>query len=261
MKRIKKKKRKGYKGVKNSLYKSKQNMTSSSSISPTTMSLLRDTARIIAFDATSRYGASPQVQFPDALSIRKSLGDMKFETIEDPNEEDMVVVHKPADAVDLWWKLKPEHDFFGPVCKFRRTLPDAVIPGKTHGSDVGYDLTVVSLVKEEFAGRSRRLYDSGIQLEIPYGYYIEIVPRSSFSKTGWMLSNSVGIIDPSYRGNLLVSITQVLDKEDCLPIELPFRGFQLIVRRQEHMRFVELDPLDDDALGQTARGEGGFGST
>jgi len=232
--------------------------------SPTTMSLLRDTARIIAFDATSRYGASPLVQFPDALSIRKLLGDMKFETIEDPNEEDMVVVHKPADAVDLWWKLKPEHDFFGPVCKFRRTLPDAVIPGKTHGSDVGYDLTVVSLVKEEFAGKigskTRRLYDSGIQLEIPYGYYIEIVPRSSFSKTGWMLSNSVGIIDPSYRGNLLVSITQVLDDEDCIPIQLPFRGFQLIVRRQEHMRFVELDSLEGP-ISSTSRGEGGFGST
>jgi deoxyuridine 5'-triphosphate nucleotidohydrolase len=225
------------------------------------MSLLHDTARLIAF----ANGASPLVQFPDALSIRKSLGDMKFEAIEDPDEEDMVIVHKPCDAVDLWWKLKPGHEFFGPVCKFRRTLPDAVIPGKTHGSDVGYDLTVVSLVKEEFAGgmrsRSRRLYDSGIQLEIPYGYYIEVVPRSSFSKTGWMLSNSVGIIDPSYRGNLLVSITQVLDDEHCLPIQLPFRGFQLIVRRQEHMRFVELDPLDVDALGQTARGDGGFGST
>jgi len=83
---------------------------------------------------------------------------------------------------------------------------------------------------------------------------LEVVPRSSLSKTGWMLANSVGIIDPSYRGNIMVAVIKV--DPNAQPLTLPFRGFQLVVRKQFHVDMVNADELDE-----TNRGHGGFGST
>jgi dUTP pyrophosphatase len=97
------------------------------------------------------------------------------------------------------------------------------------------------------------MYDTGIAVCPPDGYYTEVVPRSSLSKTGYMLANSVGIIDSSYRGSIKVVVT---GDESLKSLELPFKGFQLVVRKQYHANFAEVDTIDE-----TARGDGGFGST
>ena len=55
------------------------------------------------------------------------------------------------------------------------------------------------------------MYDSYISVQPPEGYYFEIVPRSSISKLGYILTNSIGIIDPSYRGTLKVVLTKIND--------------------------------------------------
>ena len=160
------------------------------------------------------------------------------------------------------------HPLYDVVCgsplvfKVIKVDPDAIVPCKARGSDVGYDLTVIKVAKVMRPG-STIMYDSGIQVRIPWGYYIEIVPRSSLSKSGWMLANTIGIIDPSYQGNLLVALVRV---DPTAPeIELPFRGFQLIVRRQHHMKICDgndngNDDNDDNDI-VTTRGTGGFGST
>ena len=136
-----------------------------------------------------------------------------------------------------------------------KMAPGAIIPSKARGSDVGYDLTIIEKVKELSHGGV--MYDTGIQMRVPWGHYLEILPRSSLSKTGWMLANSVGVIDPSYTGNLLVAVTRV--NPDAPPLPLPFRGFQLVVRRQFEMDICEMNAEDDTTV--TARGAGGFGST
>jgi deoxyuridine 5'-triphosphate nucleotidohydrolase len=87
------------------------------------------------------------------------------------------------------------------------------------------------------------------------GYYSEIVPRSSISKSGYMLSNSVGIIDQSYRGNIMVSLTKI-DSESP-DIELPFKCCQLIIRKQYYANMIEVGYSFDE----TDRNEGGYGST
>jgi len=131
--------------------------------------------------------------------------------------------------------------------------PAAILPTKGHPTDVGYDLTVISKHKELTADTD--LYDTGIKASVENGYYLEIVPRSSLSKSGYMLANSVGIIDPGYTGNLYVALTKV-DKFSPR-LELPFRCCQLIVRKKVESTLSLVNNFDHIS----ARGVGGFGST
>ena len=119
---------------------------------------------------------------------------------------------------------------------------------------MGYDLTIIKEVKK--LNENTTLYDTGLKISVAYGYYTEIVPRSSLSKSGYVLSNSVGIIEKSYNGNLYVSLTKV-DK-DSKNIELPFRCCQLIFKQQIYMNIIE---IVDDLNEETTRNDGGFGST
>jgi len=141
------------------------------------------------------------------------------------------------------------------MMKISLVHPDAVVPSRAHADDVGYDLTLISLAKTFDNGV--QLYDTGIRVEPPEGCYVEIVPRSSISKSAYMLANSVGVVDPGYRGNLFVALRKM---DPAAPdLELPCKFAQLIVRR------VETPPIhvvfDADEAAVTARGAGGFGSS
>ncbi len=140
-----------------------------------------------------------------------------------------------------------------PQCNFIRVSKDAVAPSKENWSDVGYDLSIISKIKD-FNSRTS-LYDTGIKIDIDFGYYAEIVPRSSISKSGYILSNNIGIIDNSYRGNLMIALTKIAD--DAIEIEYPFRCCQLIIKKQDYVNLEEVD----SGLSETKRNEGGFGST
>ena len=98
------------------------------------------------------------------------------------------------------------------------------------------------------------MYDTGICVQPENGYYTEIIARSSIVKTGHVLSNSVGIIDPTYRGSLRICLTKV---DSSVPdIQVPFKLTQLIVRPIISARMIEVNKLSD-----TERGDGGFGSS
>ena len=139
------------------------------------------------------------------------------------------------------------------ILKVYRTNENAIIPSKNRNSDAGYDLTIIKKVKNN--SDKTVLYDTGIKLDIPNGYYVEIFPRSSISKSGYMLANNVGIIDQSYRGNLYVALRKI--NKECLDLELPWKCCQIIVKKQiySNLMFVE------EEIENTKRGEGGFGST
>ena len=140
-----------------------------------------------------------------------------------------------------------------PLCKILKTDDTAIIPNKTRESDVGYDLTIIKEVKR-FNSKTV-LYDTGIKVYIQPGYYIEVVPRSSISKSGYILSNSIGIIDQSYRGNIMVSLTKI--DSDSNDLVLPFKCCQLIIRKQYYANIREVI----DVFEETDRNEGGYGST
>lgn len=129
---------------------------------------------------------------------------------------------------------------------------NAIIPTKKNWSDVGYDLSIINKI-EDYNSKTA-LYDTGIKIQVDFGYYVEIVPRSSLSKSGYMLANSVGIIDNSYRGNLMIALTKVCD--DAKEIEYPFRCCQMIMRKYVNTYLEEVGNVE-----KTKRDEGGFGST
>lgn len=142
---------------------------------------------------------------------------------------------------------------FNPVINFMKISDDAITPSKAHYSDAGFDLSIIN-IKSEINSKTK-LYNTGIKVEIPLGYYMEIVPRSSINKSGYMLSNSIGIIDTSYRGELFVSLTKI--DEASADIVLPYKCAQLILRKQEYPELIEVSSFKDG----TKRNEGGFGSS
>ena len=137
--------------------------------------------------------------------------------------------------------------------KVVRAVPQAVLPSKAYPDDIGFDLTLIN--HEKRISDNLDMYDTGLIVKPPRGYYIEIVPRSSFGKSGFVLANSIGIIDPQYRGTLKVLLARV--DESVPPFNLPYRGFQLILRKIESRPLQEVESLDMD----TDRGSGGFGSS
>ena len=173
---------------------------------------------------------------------------------------------------DATWKMERKHSLYldwcmwspqlrgpeqsgfeRPLFRWNRVHPEGVPPTKTRVSDSGYDLTLIG-DREEDQGRPVRYYRTGIRVSPFHGWYFDLVPRSSISKTGYMLANSVGVIDRSYRGEVLVALRKV--DPDAPALEFPCRLVQLIPRPIIHVEFEEVDDLED-----TSRGEGGFGST
>jgi len=147
-----------------------------------------------------------------------------------------------------------------PCIKVFKVDADAVIPSKARYSDAGYDLTIIKEYKRLTSNTV--IYDTGIKLEIPNGYYVEIVPRSSISRSGYMLANNVGIIDQGYRGNIYVALTKINDETpnitDLADWRLPWKCCQMIVKKQIYSKLVVCDSTD---IEKSSRGTGAFGST
>lgn len=139
-----------------------------------------------------------------------------------------------------------------PICEVFNN-GGGIIPSKTRESDVGYDLSIIKEHKK--LNDKTKLYDTGIRIKVDHGYYAEIYPRSSLSKSGYMLANSVGIIDRGYRNNIYIALTKI--DENSPDIEFPFRCCQIIFRKQEHLQIKEVD----EDFNETDRNKGGFGST
>jgi len=145
-----------------------------------------------------------------------------------------------------------------PVLKIVKVDKDAVVPSKNNYSDAGLDLTIIKECKR--LNSDTVLYDTGIKLEIPNGYYVEIVPRSSISKSGYMLANNIGIIDQGYTGNLYVALRKI--NKDCEDLAFPYKCCQIIMKKQIYSKIIIRDDTNKEIkIQDTSRGEGGFGST
>lgn len=96
------------------------------------------------------------------------------------------------------------NDLSGLKIKVKKLHPDAVLPSVANDTDAGYDLVAVDDgdCKYEKNVLAYRQYKTGLAIEPPVGYHTEIIPRSSITKYGLLLKNSVGLIDYSYRGEI-----------------------------------------------------------
>lgn len=124
---------------------------------------------------------------------------------------------------------------------------------KNHGTDSGYDLVIPDTIEvpPKTMGFKIHLGVSSKPTEL-HGYYL--MPRSSIIKTPLRQSNSIGLIDAGYRGELIAAVDNYSD--DTYLIEKGIRLFQLV--------FPNLQPFNVEFVNEldvTERGEGGFGST
>jgi len=139
-----------------------------------------------------------------------------------------------------------------PTIIFRRTNLSAVVPTR-RVIDAGYDLTIISLEKQ--LTRNTFMYNTGICLQIPMGYYVEVFGRSSISKLGYAMANSVAIIDNPYIGEVKLLLTKT---DPTMPdLVLPCRIAQFILKPFTNSYLVETQKK----LTNTTRGGQGIGST
>lgn len=163
--------------------------------------------------------------------------------------------------------------------KIKLLTENAVMPNRAHPKDTGYDIT--------FTGVNKIIDDviffsTGLSVEPPSGYYFDVVPRSSFSKLPLSMANEIGVIDESYRGEILIAVRVLHYMElfsgfgaryaqgivsifgsrpqtmsavaDQIMMNKP-KLFQMILRKRNNCDFVS------DEVSETERGDGGFGST
>lgn len=162
--------------------------------------------------------------------------------------------------------------------KIKKVHPNAVIPTYATEDSAGMDLTVTSW---EFDDYGNKVYHTGLAFEIPKGYAGFIFPRSSNAKKNLWLTNSVGIIDADYRGEVTlkykasirvintlwvrlklffkhsvrnnIGITSVWENTDY---EVGDKCGQIVI-----MPFPQIEFKEVKELSKTERGAGGYGST
>ena len=136
----------------------------------------------------------------------------------------------------------------------KRLDPALPLPNYAHEGDAGLDL--YSAEDVVIAPGRRILIRTGVALAIPLGCAGFVQPRSGLAlKQGLSLVNGPGLIDSHYRGEVKV-IAVNLDHAVPIHIKRGDKIAQLVVQRVERCVLDEVDQLDD-----TARGDGGFGSS
>ena len=138
-----------------------------------------------------------------------------------------------------------------PIKKLSRnvSIPEYAYPG-----DAGMDMrSTVSLTLKPF---ERALVPTGLAIALPEGYAGFVLPRSGLAiKHGISIVNAPGLIDSNYRGELKVALVNT-DPTESFDIREGDRIAQLLIMPVPAVSFVQTD-----ALSETVRGEGGFGSS
>lgn len=131
------------------------------------------------------------------------------------------------------------------------------LPTYAHEDDACMDVYVHSI---EYKDDGRTIYHTGLHFNLPKDYEMEIRPRSSITKTFSIMQNTPGCLDEGYRGELLIVHRQIDDQHNsCSEYGVGDRVAQIIIRRRERIIWNEVKNLED--LGETSRGNGGYGST
>ena len=137
--------------------------------------------------------------------------------------------------------------------RFKRIHPDAVLPAYAHPSDAGMDVRSVADIVIPRGGRT--LVPTGLVAIIPPMHEIQVRPRSGLAlKHGVTVLNTPGTIDSGYRGEIGVILANMGDAA-------------FSVRKGDRIAQIVIAPVtaavieEADAVDETVRGAGGFGST
>ena len=156
---------------------------------------------------------------------------------------------------------------------FKKLVPEAKKPKFGKPGDAGADLVATTMSNHD----DHLVYGVGLAVEIPEGMVGLIFPRSSIRNTDLSLSNSVGVIDSGYRGEIMVTfnlrmghiVAQELEIAETLEdlsgevFDTPYDAYeigdriaQLVIMPVPLVKYIEVDELSE-----TQRGTDGHGST
>jgi len=137
--------------------------------------------------------------------------------------------------------------------KWVKISADAIIPSFAHKGDAGAD--ICSCEDCEIAPGKRKLIKTGLKVEVPKGYELQIRPRSGVSlNTSLLIPNSPGTIDSGYRGEVGIILWNAGDTPH--KVKKGDRIAQVVVQKIPDVIHIEAIELS-----MTERGESGFGST
>lgn len=138
-----------------------------------------------------------------------------------------------------------------PVLKLK---DEAVLPSRAHEGDAGLDL--YSCETAHIGPGERWGVGTGVGVQIPEGHAGLVLPRSGLARDhGIALVNAPGLIDSGYRGELRVLLLNT-DPAETFRVEPGDRIAQLVITP-----IATPEPVEAPALTESARGEGGFGSS
>lgn len=142
-----------------------------------------------------------------------------------------------------------------PKVAVKKLKENAILP--TYGSEFAAGADLYALPDEEIviAPGETKLIHTGLAMEIPQGYGGFIYARSGLaSKRGLAPANKVGVVDADYRGEVMVALHN--HSQVAQTVAAGERVAQLVIAP-----FLKVDFEETDALQDTVRGAGGFGST
>jgi len=137
--------------------------------------------------------------------------------------------------------------------QFKKLVPEAQKPKFGKPGDAGADLVATSL---DFSRKNQLVYGTGLAVEIPEGMVGLVFPRSSIRNYVLSMSNSVGVIDSGYRGEIMVTFNL---KEAWTDSMIYYPGdhiAQLVIIPVPLAQYIEVNELSE-----TERGTAGHGST
>ncbi|MCQ2170227.1 MAG: dUTP diphosphatase [Bacteroidales bacterium] len=129
------------------------------------------------------------------------------------------------------------------------------LPAYATGASAGMDVRAAVETPVTLAPLGRAVIPTGLFLEIPVGYEVQVRPRSGLAaKKGITVLNAPGTIDADYRGEVCVILVNL--SQEPFVVERGERIAQLVLARHEVMDWESVEVLEE-----SERGEGGFGST
>jgi dUTP pyrophosphatase len=135
-----------------------------------------------------------------------------------------------------------------------RTREGATLPRRAHDGDAGLDLHACEAA--HLGPGERWSVGTGIAVEIPAGHAGLVLPRSGLARDhGISVVNSPGLIDAGYRGEVSVLLLNT-DPAEIFRVEPGDRIAQLVI-----VPVALAKPVEAESLAESARGEGGFGSS
>jgi dUTP pyrophosphatase len=142
-----------------------------------------------------------------------------------------------------------------PSLKIKRLRPNARLPKRATPGSTGFDLFACIEDKGTtmLIGTQPKLIPTGIAIEAPRGYDIQIRPRSGLSAKG--VGVTFGTIDSDYRGEILITM-YLFDLNATFEIKHGDRIAQMVISKVKDLPLVEVEELTP-----TERGSGGHGST